>query len=108
MNSILFKARSYSMKPYLIGDIRYSSIIKRPTLTEKEEKRKKYGKSPKKVPLNQEFILRTAKKAHTYQCHSPEKIRILKKPMWMFWAKKMIRKSVSLTYQNRYTLNRIL
>ena len=75
--SIRFRAKSPQRKIYYPGDFKFSSVQSRPTLTSKEETRKKYG-LPKKqiiIPLNQQFLQRMLSKSHTYECHSPEKIK---------------------------------
>ena len=98
MKSIRFSVKSPQRKIYYPGDFKISSVQARPTLTSKEETRKKYGlpKKQKMIPLNRQFLQRMLSRAHNYEYHSPEKIRKQYKTMWKMWDKKLNRENVSI------------
>lgn len=108
--SIRFRAKSGGRNIYHSGRQRYSAVTLRATKTSKEENRKRFS-LPKKVklrPLNEIVLTRIFSKVHTFQCYSPEKIRIHYKAMWMLWDKKMTRIGRSAAYHNKYSLHRFL
>lgn len=106
--SIRFRPKSQQRKIYYPGGFKFSSVQSRPTLTSKEEARKKYGlpKKQKIVPLNKQFLQRMLSRSHTYECHSPEKIKKQYEKMWKIWAKKLNREKVSIKYINTYSLHK--
>ena len=106
--SIRFRAKSPQRKIYYPGDFKFSSVQSRSTLISKEETRKKYGlpKKQKIVTLNQKFLQRMLSKSHTYEYHSPEKIKKQYQTMWKIWAKKLNREKVSIKYINTYSLHK--
>ena len=111
IKSVRFQANSDKPKIYHKNTQRYPSVIERPTLSSKEAMRKKYSlpkKAAKLPPLNEIVLCRINSKAHTFQYHSPEPVRLRTKNMWMLWSKRFIRKGRSADYHNKYSLHRFL
>lgn len=108
--AIRFRAKSDGRNIYHSGDHRYSAITERATLTSKEDHRKRFSlpKKQKLRPLNEIVLSRIFSKVHTFQCHSPEPVRLRYKAMWTLWNKKLNRIGRSADYHNKYTLHRFL
>lgn len=108
--SIRFRAKSDGRNIYHPGQPRYSAVTERATRTSKEANRKMFSlpKKEKIRPLNEVVLSRIFMKVHTFQCHSPEPIRLRHKAMWMLWDKKFNRRGRSAAYHNKYSLHRFL
>lgn len=108
--SIRFRAKSCGRNIYHSGIQRYSAVTERATRASKEAHRKRFSlpKKEKVRPLNEIVLGRISSKAHTFQCHSPEPIKMRHKAMWMLWSKKFRRIGRSAAYHNKYSLHRFL